>query len=644
MTLTTKNEWLIDQNGRTVLLRGLNLGGSSKVPTRPKGATHIKTDFRDHRDVSFVGRPFPLKEVDEHFRRIKHWGFNCLRFLITWEAIEHRGPKKYDKEYLDYIEELFKIAEKFKFYIFIDPHQDVWSRMTGGDGAPGWLFEKIGLDFTKFDESEAAFVMQYRYNPNNPKSYPPMYWDNNNVRFANASMWTLFFGGKDFAPSCKVGDINIQDYLQGHYIEAVKQIAHRVKDFSSIIGFDSLNEPKKGWIEDKIDGSGKEGFSEVLGHAFTPLDAMLTAAGYPRIIPYREIKFTSIKETRKDVLNKNRIPCWLEGAQDIWRREGIWDLDKNETPIILNNDHFTIFKGKKVDFYKDYLSPFILTFSQEIRTIIPHSIIFFEGPEVSMMMGKRTNFDLSRKEGPFVNAAHWYDVASVTTKKAWIRMSYDIMMDKLVFGKKKVQKMYDQQLAKIKKVSKYIAGGVPTLLGEFGLHFDLKKKKAYRTYAKKGQKAFKKNIEALNMYYNAMDINLLHGTQWNYTADNCNDWGDLWNLEDLSIFSRDQQVDPTDINSGGRAIKGFCRPHFLYCSGTPLKMEFNLKKGNFYFKFNGDTTIKMPTVIFIPKIQYPLGYEIQVSDGEVEEKKDEQLVYLNIKKDGVHTIEINRIS
>ena len=90
MTLTTKNEWFIDKNGRTVLLRGLNLGGSSKVPTRPNGATHIKTDFKDQRDVSFVGRPFPLREADEHFRRIKHWGFNSLRFLITWEAIEHR--------------------------------------------------------------------------------------------------------------------------------------------------------------------------------------------------------------------------------------------------------------------------------------------------------------------------------------------------------------------------------------------------------------------------------------------------------------------------------------------------------------------------------------------------------------------------
>ncbi len=107
--LKVEKGWFVDENGRKVLLRGVNLGGSTKVPVSPNGATHIKTNFRDHKDVSFVGHPFPLKEADEHFNRLKHWGFNCLRFLVTWEAIEHKGPKQYDKEYLDYIEEMIKI-------------------------------------------------------------------------------------------------------------------------------------------------------------------------------------------------------------------------------------------------------------------------------------------------------------------------------------------------------------------------------------------------------------------------------------------------------------------------------------------------------------------------------------------------------
>jgi hypothetical protein len=133
-------KWLKDESGRIAILRGVNLGGSSKVPYKPDGATHNKNSFFDHRNVSFVGRPFPLEEADEHFRRLREWGLTFLRLLVTWEAIEHSGPGIYDEAYLDYIYTLVKRAGEYGFTLFIDPHQDVWSRFSGGDGAPGWTF------------------------------------------------------------------------------------------------------------------------------------------------------------------------------------------------------------------------------------------------------------------------------------------------------------------------------------------------------------------------------------------------------------------------------------------------------------------------------------------------------------------------
>ncbi len=102
--------WLKDHDGRTRILRGANLGGSSKVPALPDGATYCGDDFFEHRSVSFVGRPFPLNEADEHLRRLKSWGLTFLRFLVTWEAVEHAGPGEYDEAYLDYVRAVIKKA------------------------------------------------------------------------------------------------------------------------------------------------------------------------------------------------------------------------------------------------------------------------------------------------------------------------------------------------------------------------------------------------------------------------------------------------------------------------------------------------------------------------------------------------------
>ena len=186
--------WFKDERGRTLMLRGVNLGGSSKVPFSPDGATHIGDRFFNHRDVSFVGRPFPLEEADEHFTRLRAWGFTFLRLLVTWEAIEHAGPGQYDEAYLGYIRAVVEKAAEHGITLFIDPHQDVWSRFSGGDGAPGWTFEVAGLDITKFKETGAAIVHQTHGDP-----LPRMIWPSNSGKLAAATMFSLFFGGNDFA-------------------------------------------------------------------------------------------------------------------------------------------------------------------------------------------------------------------------------------------------------------------------------------------------------------------------------------------------------------------------------------------------------------------------------------------------------------
>lgn len=87
--------------------------------------SHVRDGFFDDVNISFVGRPFPLDEADEHFGRLRRWGFNFVRFNVAWEALEHEGPGKYDYDYMDYIVKILKKAKLYGFRVFIDPHQDV---------------------------------------------------------------------------------------------------------------------------------------------------------------------------------------------------------------------------------------------------------------------------------------------------------------------------------------------------------------------------------------------------------------------------------------------------------------------------------------------------------------------------------------
>jgi hypothetical protein len=48
-SISVDGSWLEDESGRTLILRGVNLGGSSKVPYEPNGATHIADGFFDYR-------------------------------------------------------------------------------------------------------------------------------------------------------------------------------------------------------------------------------------------------------------------------------------------------------------------------------------------------------------------------------------------------------------------------------------------------------------------------------------------------------------------------------------------------------------------------------------------------------------------
>ena len=589
--------WFVDGVGRHVLLRGVNLSGDSKVPTRPAGATHLAQDPASHRDVSFVGRPLPLEAVDEHLRRFRRWGFRVLRLLVTWEAVEHLGPGRYDEAYLDYIAEVARRAGEHDLHVFIDPHQDAWSRWSGGDGAPGWTLEAVGFDLTRLDASEAAITQHARP----PERYGPMIWPNGWTRLASATMFGLFLAGDLVAPRTTIEGEPAQRYLQRHFLGAMQAIAERLRGLPNVLGWEPLNEPSPGYL----------GVADlaaplpVYGSAprLTGLQSLSVPAGHPARVPVVALRGLEPLVASETILNPERVSAWRDSAADPWRRERVWEIGDDSAPRLLRPTHFA-----GVEPWSDGLRPFIRAFAAMVRAVNPSWLLFVESEP-----GAERSHSWDPREGDperVVHAPHWYDMATLITKH-W-DPSRGLVWGETgtsVTGRAAVRASFAEQLRRHVRTTAEVFGGGPTLIGEFGVPFDMDGGAAAN--AARGHDAA---TEALAASYAALDAALVHGTVWNMTPDNSHAHGDGWNGEDLSIWSADDVASTPGQDAGARALLAFARPYVHACAGHLLEQAYDPVTGRFEATIQA-TSAGAPTAIVAPVPAYPDRPRIAVSAG-----------------------------
>jgi hypothetical protein len=612
-----KNNRIYDEEGRVLILRGVNLGGDSKIPFSPIGS-EIAPEFLDtKKEVSFIGRPFPLDEAESHFSRLKKAGMTFLRLLITWEAVEHEGPGIYDEAYLAYLRKIILAAEKEGISVFIDPHQDVWSRWTGGDGAPAWTMEKLGMNLDLLDKTGAAVTRQryhiYNKSKKHPegKPYPKMIWPSNYNRYAAATMFSLFFAGKTYAADVLIDGINAQDYLQDHYIATLKHIRRRLKNCAAIAGWGSMNEPHFGFIGQQNLNT-IEDFIIPNGPRLTPWQAICAASGYPVKAPVYSVIPTSKKVLHYETINPEGISIFMEGYSCPWKIAGVWEDSgepgkPGEQPKLIHEDHFSHYQGRKANFSNDFLKPFLINFINAMKEADEKTLFFIEGTPSSTKAESHPSWS-DNDPGNTINAFHWYDGLSLFTKsfRPWFNANVDTA--KPIFGKKNVLKYFINCLSKGVNITKEKMANMPCLLGEFGLAFDMNNRKSFKT----GN--YSLHEEALSMYYDAVDANLLHSTIWNYSASNTNKYGDSWNDEDLSIFSEGKE----------RAAAGWKRPYPMATAGTPIKFTWDRKRKIFIYRFNADKEITAPSIIYLPPETFGATPKIETSAGLRHEYKYEQ--------------------
>jgi len=188
--LYVEGQQIKDQQGRVVVLRGVNTSGDSKVP------------------------PFTPLTSAEFFDPLPGWGMNTLRLLFTWEAFE---PKRcdYEQSYLDYYEQVVEWAAERDLYVIVDFHQDAYSRFSVGgcgEGFPEW----------------AVTSTVEKKQPDNGERCES--WGSQMVfDFSHHKTWANFHADTEGVKS--------------RYVDMVTAVADRMAHHSNVIGYELINEP-----------------------------------------------------------------------------------------------------------------------------------------------------------------------------------------------------------------------------------------------------------------------------------------------------------------------------------------------------------------------------------------------------------------
>lgn len=192
--------FLYDRHGRVLILHGLNMSSSAKAEGNPDDTlTYLKH--------------YPWTTEMYVDQEAKEYGFNAVRYLVFWDGIEPFFNQFRD-DYLDSTEIRIKWYTDRGMYVILDMHQDVYSHVLFGNGAPAWATKTNGVV---------------------PDPVAPLgLWWLRNLQPAVINAYQNFFQYSKYKE------------LQDHYVMAWQKVVQRFKDNPYVIGYDLMNEPHGG--------------------------------------------------------------------------------------------------------------------------------------------------------------------------------------------------------------------------------------------------------------------------------------------------------------------------------------------------------------------------------------------------------------
>ena len=643
----TERTYFKDEHGRYLFIHGVNVSGSSKFPA-------------GYNPVTYVGKPFPLDQADWNFRMLRDLGFNAIRLVMTWEAIEPVVPGDYDEDYLDYIEQIVAKANEYGIYCLMDMHEDFFSRhlfklfddqsalnsledpemrsrgapfglnnVVQGDGAPEWV---IKLCLPEKDVGGPQWGLPEQLVDDYRKTSDVIdftLWGVNIFVSVDVNRsFATFFAGRDIYPNYEVAGQNIQDFLQDHFAGAWQQVVRRVAKYPNVIGYDIINEPGGLYI------------------AFT-IYALL----------WREAEFSPSGDLTPELIDRV-LERYLES---LWRQG--WTLEAIDTlrSLLIDYDLLpqsvqqirqagfdpmdakTQFRpnlgaalGLNANFNRNYLQPFHEKVGMAIQEEDPEAVIWLElslGLPDTGIAGFMAS-PMIRPEGlkQIVYAPHYYtDIYPMFGSNQPPR---EFTVEEKRF------RDYTEGIEGAIDPSTYALGNPPTVMGEFGTYYN------FGGIEQSIAQDYAVSSAILDVYFETYERMLLHHMLWCYSPENTKANGEKWNKEDFSLLGPDQKP---------RSYTAYSRVYPRFTSGRIKHFHYNSPHHYYdprpgqpdpYLEFVLEMEAKetdAPTEIFVPPLLFTEGFYVYLSDGQCAFDNETHTLYWFPSRDApdaVHTIRI----
>jgi hypothetical protein len=555
--------WFRDAAGRYVLFRGVNFGGRSKLPPY---LPILPLDARDLSPESVARFSRELEAVQPQLDLLQRLGFNIVRFLVMWKALEPRpnpDPTTLLPEgqrYLELVRTTLDALYARGLFAILDFHQDIAHERCGGDGFPDWALATDAADATEPGDATA----ERPASPHASDAYRP----------CDDAVWgTSYYAVPWLERALGLGKTSVlvrrtlnafwrdcPARANGHGGEAYRVRSH----LAATIGATERYFQAQG---------GGRGHPAILG--YEPFNEP-----HPAGIPKREFEECILPAFYCDVLAAMRRPSADGGDGDACA---------------------FLFAEPRMDWITypaegpEYGHA---TFTRTPQSYLPTPLLGANDPDESVgaesVGAKRVVF-----------AFHYYD--------PWMFFRAGLPLLRRGVDMRRKEREWPAIFARLRAAA--TSRGLVPFLTEFGADQDWARfstRLRPAVYHRQQARAY------MDLQFQQVERHLLNATYWQYDLYNTREAKDNWNEENFSLLGPDRAPRHLDI---------VARPYPLRSSAEPVLLAFDLATRHGVVVLRGPV-VAAPTVIYVPgQWHYREGFEVRATSAVVTWDAGRQLIY-----------------